>query len=170
MGWILSKVTGKSIPDLLSDRIWNPLGTHFDGYFQIDGAGIAFAGGGFSANMRDMGMFGEMVRNKGKFNKKQILPESLIEDIMKGGDREAFGKSAYSSLKGWSYRNMWWMTNNKNGAFAARGVHGQTIYIDPMAEMVIVRFASYPTAKNAKIDPTSLPAYQAVAEYLLSKR
>ncbi|MCX2720609.1 serine hydrolase domain-containing protein [Lentiprolixibacter aurantiacus] len=169
MGWIVSRVSGKSIPELLSDRIWKPLGTHFDGYFQIDGAGIAFAGGGFSANMRDMAMFGEMVRKKGKFNKKQILPESLIEDIMNGGDREAFAKSAYSSLPGWSYRNMWWHTHNEHGAFAARGVHGQTIYIDPTAEMVIVRFSSHPEAKNAKIDPTSLPAYHAVAKYLISK-
>ena len=169
MGWIVSKVTGKSIPDLLSERIWKPLGTHFDGYFQIDGAGIAFAGGGFSANMRDMAMFGEMVRNKGKFNKKQILPVSLIEDIMRGGSQEAFSKSVYASLKDWSYRNMWWHTHNEHGAFAARGVHGQTIYIDPAAEMVIVRFASHPEAKNSKIDPTSLPAYHAVAKYLISK-
>ena len=169
MGWIVSRVTGKSIPELLSERIWKPLGTHFDGYFQIDGAGIAFAGGGFSANMRDMAMFGEMVRRKGKFNKQQILPESLIQDIMNGGDREAFGKSAYSSLKGWSYRNMWWHAHNEHGAFAARGVHGQTIYIDPTAEMVIVRFASHPEAKNSKIDPTSLPAYHAVAKYLINQ-
>jgi hypothetical protein len=35
--------------------------------------------------------------------------------------------------------------------------------------MVIVRFSSHPVAKNAVIDPTSLPAYQAVAEYLMSK-
>jgi hypothetical protein len=33
--------------------------------------------------------------------------------------------------------------------------------------MVIVRFASHPSAKNAANDPTSLPAYQAVAEYLM---
>ncbi|MGK7923500.1 MAG: hypothetical protein AB4080_26235 [Trichodesmium sp.] len=64
---------------------------------------------------------------------------------------------------------MWWVFHNENGAFAARGVHGQTIYIDPSAEMIIVRFASFPVAKNAKIDPTSLPAYQAVAEYLIDK-
>ncbi len=169
MGWIVSRVTGKSIPELLSERIWKPMGTHFDGYYQIDGAGIAFAGGGFSANMRDMAMFGEMVRKKGKFNKKQILPEALIEDIMNGGDKEAFSKSVYSSLKGWSYRNMWWHTHNEHGAFAARGVHGQTIYIDPKAEMVIVRFASHPEAKNSKIDPTSLPAYHAIAKYLINK-
>jgi hypothetical protein len=48
-------------------------------------------------------------------------------------------------------------------------VHGQAIYVDPTAAMVIVRLASFPTAKNAKIDPTSLPAYQAVAEYLMRK-
>ena len=170
LGWIISRVTGKTIPELLSERVWKPLGTHIDGYYQIDGAGIAFAGGGFSANMRDMAMFGEMIRKMGKFNKQQILPVALVEDIMNEGSQEAFNKSVYANtLKNWSYRSMWWKTNNEHGAFAARGVHGQTIYIDPKAEMVIVRFASHPEAKNSKIDPTSLPAYQAVAEYLLKK-
>jgi CubicO group peptidase (beta-lactamase class C family) len=88
---------------------------------------------------------------------------------MKGGDQGVFKKSVYSSLNKWSYRNMWWITHNEHGAFAARGVHGQTIYIDPKAEMVLVRFASHPEAKNSKIDPTSLPAYQAVAKYLINK-
>lgn len=170
MGWIISRVTGKSIPTLLSELIWKPLGTHVDGYYQVDGSGIAFAGGGFGANMRDMAMFGEMIRNKGKFNKRQILPAEVVEDIMKGGNREAFAKSAHAAtLKNWSYRNMWWVLHNSHGAFMARGVHGQSIYIDPTAEMVIVRFASHPEAKNSKNDPTSLPAYQAVAEYLISK-
>ncbi|WP_267176844.1 hypothetical protein [Marinicella marina] len=59
--------------------------------------------------------------------------------------------------------------HNKNQAFAARGVHGQTIYVDPTAEMVIVRLSSFPQAKNGYIDPTSLPAYQAVADYLMNK-
>ena len=59
---------------------------------------------------------------------------------------------------------MWWVTDH--GAFAARGVHGQTIYVDPSAEMVIARFASHPVAGNAANDPTSLPAYRAVAEHL----
>jgi hypothetical protein len=31
----------------------------------------------------------------------------------------------------------------------------------------IFRFASFPVAKNAAIDPTSLPAYHAVAQYLM---
>jgi len=48
-------------------------------------------------------------------------------------------------------------------------VHGQTIYVDPTAEMVLVRLASYPRAQNGFIDPTSLPAYQAVADYLMAR-
>ncbi len=55
-----------------------------------------------------------------------------------------------------------------HGAYAARGVHGQTIWIDPAADMVIVRFASNPVAANAASDPTSLPAYRAVAEHLMA--
>ena len=49
----------------------------------------------------------------------------------------------------------------------ARGVHGQAIYIDPAAEMVIVRLASNPQASNTANDPWSLPAYAAVADYLM---
>lgn len=169
LGWIISRVTGKSIPQLLSERIWQPLGTHHDGYYQVDGAGIAFAGGGFNCNLKDAAMFGEMIRGNGFFNGRQIIPTQAIADIKKGGNQKIFEKAGYNNLKNWSYRNMWWISHNKNGAIAARGVHGQTIYIDPAAEMVIVRFASHPVAGNAANDPFSLPAYQAVADYLRSK-
>jgi CubicO group peptidase (beta-lactamase class C family) len=98
-----------------------------------------------------------------------LFPKRAVENIRAGGDKQAFSKAGYKMLPGGSYRSMWWVFHNKHGVFAARGVHGQTIYVDPTAEMVIARFASFPTAKNAKIDPTSLPAYQAVAEYLMRK-
>ena len=64
---------------------------------------------------------------------------------------------------------MWWISHDDHGAFAARGVHGQTIWIDPKAQMVIVRFASNPIAANGANDPTSLPAYRAVADYLIAQ-
>lgn len=48
-------------------------------------------------------------------------------------------------------------------------VHGQAIYVDPKAEMVVVHFASHPRAGNAANDPTSLPAYEALADHLLSR-
>ena len=72
-------------------------------------------------------------------------------------------------LPGWSYRSMWWVSHNEHGAFTARGIHGQAIYIDPAAEMVIARFASHPQGANFHLDPTSLPAYHALAKHLMGE-
>lgn len=170
MGWIISKVTGKCITELISEKIWIPMGAKYDGYYQIDPAGKAFAGGGFDLNLRDMAVFGEMIRNEGKLRGKQIIPKQAAIDVSRGGSQQAFAKDAeYPLLKGWSYHNMWWITNNEHNAYMARGVHGQAIYIDPVAEMVIVRFSSNPLSSNKYIDPLSIPAYEAVAKYLMNK-
>ena len=107
--------------------------------------------------------------NGGESNGKRLFPARAVENIRAGGSREAFAKAGYKALAGGSYRSMWWVLHNDHGAYAARGVHGQTIYVDPAADMVLVRFASFPTAKNAAIDPTSLPAYQAVADHLMAR-
>ena len=169
LGWIIARVSGKSVANLLSERLWNPLGTEQDAYMTIDAKGTPFAGGGLSAGLRDLGRIGLLMLNKGKYKNRQLFPESVVNAIQAGGDKKAFAKAGYTTLPGGSYRSMWWIFNNANGAYAARGVHGQTIYIDPTAHMVLVRFASFPNASNSKIDPTSLPAYQAVAEYLMKK-
>jgi len=169
LGWIISRVTGKDLAHLLSERIWSRMGSEQDGYMTVDAKGTPFAGGGLSAGMRDMGRIGLLMLNGGKIHGQQLFPKEVTKNIRAGGDKKAFAKAGYKTLKGGSYRSMWWIFHNKHGAFAARGVHGQTIYVDPTAEMVIVRFASFPTAKNAQIDPTSLPAYQAVATYLMKK-
>ena len=169
LGWIISRVTGKEVTELLSERIWSKMGAEQDAYMTVDAKGTPFAGGGLSAGLRDLGRIGLLMLNDGVINGERLFPQKVVENIRAGGDRKGFAKAGYTTLKGGSYHSMWWIFHNKHGAFAARGVHGQTIYVDPSAEMVIVRFASFPEAKNAKIDPTSLPAYQAVAEYLINK-
>ncbi|MFC0538175.1 serine hydrolase domain-containing protein [Pelagicoccus mobilis] len=169
LAWIMAKTTGKDLTSLLSERIWRKIGAEQDAYTTVDSIGTPFAGGGLSAGLRDLGRIGQLMLNEGKLNGERIIPRKAIRSISKGGSKEAFAKAGYKDLAGGSYRGMWWVFHNDHKAYAARGVHGQTIYIDPTAEMVIVRFASHPHAKNAYIDPTSLPAYQAVAEYLLSK-
>lgn len=167
LAWVIARATGMPIDDLLSERIWSKLGAEQDAYFSVDSIGTPFAGGGFNAGLRDMARFGEMILNDGYYNGQQIIPAAAIADIRKGGNLDAFAAAGYTLLEGWSYRDMWWITNNEHGAFAARGVYGQTIYIDPTAEMVLVRFASHPTAANSAMDPTSLPAYHALAKMLM---
>ncbi|OYU31773.1 MAG: 6-aminohexanoate hydrolase [Comamonadaceae bacterium PBBC2] len=167
LGWVIRRATGQSIGQLLSDRIWSRLGMEQDAYFTVDSVGNEFAGGGLNAGLRDMARFGEMMRNLGKFNGQQIIPASVVQDIAKGGDKSAFPQASFPTLPGWSYRNMWWVSNNEHGAYSARGIHGQAIYIDPKAEMVIARFASHPMPNNPFNDPNSLPAYMALAKHLM---
>ncbi|ARU86734.1 serine hydrolase [Pseudomonas sp. M30-35] len=169
LAWVVQRVTGKPFAELLQERIWSKLGAEQDAYIMVDEVGTGFAGGGFNASLRDMARFGEAMRLNGRFNGQQIIPEAVVADIRKGGDQNQFAKAGYKTLPGWSYRNMWWVTNNDHQAFTARGIYGQTIYVDPKAEMVIARFASYPVAMNAQIDPTSLPAYSALADFLMAK-
>jgi CubicO group peptidase (beta-lactamase class C family) len=169
LGWVIARATGRNVAQLLSERIWSRLGSEQDAYFTVDSIGTPFAGGGLNAGLRDMARFGEMLRNNGRYNGEQIVPEAVLKTIRQGGDKQAFAQAGYSQLKGWSYRAMWWVTHNPDGAFMARGVHGQSIYIDPAAEMVIVRFASHPIAANAANDAVTLPAYEAMARYLLAR-
>jgi hypothetical protein len=167
LGWIISRVSGKSVTELASDRLWQPMGAEQDAYMTVDGKGVPFAGGGLTAGLRDLGRLGLLMLNEGLAGDARLFPAEAVQTIRAGGDSTKFG--GFPTIPGGSYTSQWWVFHNDHGAFAARGVHGQTIYVDPTAEMVLVRFASFPRAQNGLIDPTSLPAYQAVAEFLMSQ-
>jgi CubicO group peptidase (beta-lactamase class C family) len=167
VGWLVSRTAGKSPQEVLEERIWRKLGTEGDAFLELDSTGTPYVAGGLNARLRDMARFGEMIRRGGYFNGQRIVPAEVIADIRRGGSREAFAKAGYKTLPGWSYHNQWWVSHDDHGTFMARGIHGQAVYIDPKAEMVIARFASNPRAGNAANDPTSLPAYRAMADRLM---
>ena len=167
LGWLVARTEGKRIERVLSERIWQPLGMEQDADFLIDSTGMPFAGGGLNPVIRDMARFGEMMRCDGSGNGAQIVSGAAVESIRGGGSKEAFAKAGYVFLPDSSYRSQWWIMPGNHGAFSARGIHGQVIYVDPAAEMTIARFASHPVAANSALDPTSLPAYRAMAEHLM---
>jgi CubicO group peptidase (beta-lactamase class C family) len=168
LAWICRRASGMTLSDLLSERIWIPMGAEEDAHYHVDRIGTESGGGGLSTTLRDLARFGETIRNHGRFNGRQIVPSQVVEDIARGGDPAKFKPAGYTTLPGASYRNQWWITHNAHGAFMARGVHGQGIYIDPKAEMVIARYASHPAAGNAANDPVTLPAYTALAKDLMA--
>ena len=167
LGWIVTRVSGQPTAQLLSERIWQPMGAELDAYYTVDPIGTAFAGGGLNTGLRDLARFGELVRNHGRAGAHQVLPAAAITDTLAGADPARFAANGPATLPGWSYRNMWWVSHNAHGAMMARGVHGQNIYIDPKAEMVIARYASHPVAANIANDVHTLPAYHAMALALL---
>ncbi|SHM18960.1 serine hydrolase domain-containing protein [Vreelandella subglaciescola] len=169
LGWLIARSAGQSVADWLAERVWSRLGTEREAFYTVDSIGTPFAGGGFNATLRDVGRLGQLVLDRGELDGEQVLPAEAIDSIRQGGDPDVFAKAGYDGLKGWSYHSMWWVSHDDHGAFAARGVHGQTIWIDPEADMVIVRLASHPKAANAASDATSLPAYRAVGDYLMAR-
>ena len=167
LGWIVARTAGKRLDQLLSERIWAPLGMEQDADFLIDSTGMPFAGGGLNPVLRDMARFGEAMRCDGMGHGGQAIAREVVAGIKAGGDKAAFAPAGYATLPQGSYRSQWWSMPGNHGAFSARGIHGQAIYIDPVAELVIARFGSHPIAANSSIDAASLPAYRAMAEHLM---
>jgi CubicO group peptidase (beta-lactamase class C family) len=169
LGWIIARRTGQSVAQLLQSRIWQRIGTEQDAYYTVDSTGTPFAGGGFNAGLRDLARVGQLMLDEGKVDGQAVVPAAAINRIRAGGSTQAFAKAGYQQLPGWSYRGMWWISHNDHGAYMARGVHGQALYIDPTARVVIARFGSHPVAGNSANDPTTLPAFDAVARYLMER-
>lgn len=166
LAWLVARVEGKPVDRVLGERIWSRLGMEADAALVVDGVGTPMAGGGLMARLRDCARFGEAMRLGGLADGRQAIPATAVADIASGGDPSRFDTASYPALPGASYHAQWWFTHNAHGAYMARGIHGQGIYIDPAAEMVIARFGSHPIAGNAGNDPVTIPAYHALARAL----
>ncbi len=166
LGWILRRVTGKSLDQLIGDRLWSKLGAEHDASFFVDLGGTEWAAGGLSATARDLARFGEMLRCNGMFNGTRIVPDSVIAEIGKAGDRDVF-EGDPMSYPGGSYHNQWWFFHDEFDSFAARGQFGQRLWIAPTAETVIVQFSTDPDPTGSE-EPLRLAAWQTIARALAS--
>ncbi len=164
--WIMKRVTGEGLADMLSRRLWSRLGCEEDGYLSVDANGVELGGAGLNAALRDVARFGELMRREGDWLGRQILPAAVVAGIRAGGERSRFAAADYPLIAGYSYRDMWWIAHDALGVFEARGIHGQRLYVAPGAELVIARFASHPIAGSAANDPITLPAFQCLARHL----
>jgi len=170
LGWILRRVTGQNSAQMIGERIWSPLGTEHEAYMLLDPAGTEWAGAGMNASLRDLARFGEMLRNDGAFNGREIVAPQVLASIREGADREQFKAAGRIGQDGYSYRNQFWISHNRDGAFELLGVHGQMIHVNPAAGLVLVRLSSHPVAASAAHFPTTRPAMEALAGLLRSRR
>lgn len=166
LAWLVARIEGRPVDQVLGERIWSRLGMEADAALVVDGVGTPMAGGGLMARLRDCARFGEAMRLGGLADGRQAIPAAAVAAIASGGDPSKFDAASYPALPGASYHAQWWFTHNAHGAYMARGIHGQGIYVDPAAQMVIARFGSHPVAGNAGNDPVTLPAYHALAQAL----
>jgi CubicO group peptidase (beta-lactamase class C family) len=164
LGWIIERASGVRFADLFSERIWKPLRAAGDGYVTVDRLGAPRTAGGICVSLRDLARFGEMIRQGGAANARQVVPQDWIDDINQAGSREAWSRGAMADLfPNGRYRSNWYQTGNGRGAICAIGIHGQWIYIDPVSEMTIVRSASQPLPLDDPRDLRWIAAFDAIA-------
>ena len=167
LGWILEKVTGKSLIEVLAHRMWRQIGAERDAISVVNRAGNASPGGGFNLTLRDFARFGLVHHYDGRFNSRQIVPDAWIQDIRRNGDKQVFKKSPAAAIfpEG-SYRNQWWVTGNRFGSYLAMGIHGQFLYISPRAKVVIAKLSSHPKPEDPELMFITLSAFEAISSTL----
>lgn len=167
LGLVVERAAGERFAPLMSRLLWGPLGAEHDGYVTVDRQGAARTAGGICVTLRDLARFGEMVRNGGVAGGRRIVPAAWIDDIRASGDRAAWlaGEMTHLLPDG-RYRSQWYSVGDDHGAFAAIGIHGQWIYVDPAAEMVVVKQSSQPLPVDDPLDKRLVAAFRALGERL----
>lgn len=138
---ILRNAVGRPLSAYLHDRIWSRFGMEADANWWLDSPdGIEIGGSGFSATLRDYGRFGLFVLNGGIAGGEAILPDGWIA--------EATTPKVLSGGKPLDYGYLWWTgytePARRERAFVAEGIHGQFVYVNPVANVVIVVLSALP--------------------------
>jgi len=143
LGWLIERVTGQTVAAYTASRIWEPLGMEADGFYIMDGppgVGREFIGAGFNATLRDYARIGQMMLDKGAANGRRIVsPEWVALST-----RSAFPEDAQRG----GYGMQWW-TMGGSEAFAAMGLQGQYIYVDPTTRTVVVKLSYDPPGNQS---------------------
>lgn len=162
IGALLERVTRKPLATYLSETLWSPLGMEKDATWWTESpGGMGLSGSGLGATLRDYTRFGSFVLNDGVVDGKRIVPEGWFREACSahliGGTRVDYGY-------------FWWPIPEgdaiHHGAFQARGIFGQHMYISPAEKLVIVVLSARPKPDSSS-DPVSDTAFfAAVAKAL----
>ncbi len=131
LGLAIEEASGTTIADYATTRLWQPMGAEADGSWSLDSVGSGFEKSfvGVNARARDFARFGLLVRDGGAFDGRAVVPPHFIDEAT--GTDATIGPAR-------DYRYLWWIDESRQ-SFYANGDHGQFIYIDPQADVVIVR-------------------------------
>ena len=108
-------------------------------HYQMDGGGTYVGGAFLYATARDWARFGLMYLNDGVVNGERILPEGWVE---------LSTTPTGASLKARAYAAQFWLNQESaermmpgipEDAYAARGHYGQSTFIIPSRDLVVVR-------------------------------
>lgn len=144
---LLHAVTGTTLSEYLTTRLWQPMGAETDATWIKTPDGIESGSGNFNATLRDYGRLGVLLANDGAIGGKQIIPRDyLLEATDWHRQPPAFAPRRATPFFGYGYQ--FWMFPGEKRRFALLGVYGQAIFVDPELKLVMVVTAA---AKNASV-------------------
>ncbi|MGB8374816.1 MAG: serine hydrolase, partial [Salegentibacter sp.] len=131
LGMVISKATGKSLSEYLSENFWKPMGMHQDALWQIDSrkSGMEKAYCCIASNARDFARFGKLYEHDGNWNGRQLLDSAFVKKSIHPRFEE-------SPQYGYGF---WLSDYREKHIFYMRGILGQYVIVIPEDHLIIVR-------------------------------
>jgi CubicO group peptidase (beta-lactamase class C family) len=128
------------------------MGAEADATWVVDATSHSVGFFGFSATLRDWARFGPMLAHDGACNGHQILPRQWLLDAMTVAPGEEF-RTPRRATPYYGYGYQVWLFPGPGRQFALLGVHGQAVFVDPEARLVLAHTA---TRKLPARDPGAI--------------
>jgi CubicO group peptidase (beta-lactamase class C family) len=169
LGWVLEAATGKSLAAYATEKLWSRIGADRDAYYWLTRARprTAIGAGSFNATARDVARLGLLMANDGAVDGQQIVPVEWVRRS-RGSDlpQLAVGQLGPSGYAHYGYANQWWTLGGGSfDAFTGVGVHGQYLFVDPAADVVIVKCSAWPTQDDEPRDRETIAALRRIADH-----
>lgn len=159
IGMVVRGATGRSVPELLSEKVIAPSGLEHAPYYIVDGSGTAFVLGGLNMTTRDYARFGQMFAQGGQWNGQQIVPEDWV--------KESTSPTAPTAEGHIGYGYQWWIPQGApEGEYMARGIYGQYIYVDSARDVVIATNAADRKFREAGVAEQNIEIFREIAASL----
>lgn len=160
IGVLVERATGKTLSDYMTEKVWQPFGMEGDATWLLNASREEVSGCCMQMRLRDYGRFGLFVLGGGRASGQQVVPD--------GWYAAAGTKQAEIGRPGFGYGYQWWTYDD--GSFAAQGIFGQGIFIDPARNLVIAGVGNWPTATDRERGAERLAFYRSVQQSIDRER
>lgn len=168
IGMLVATVTGMPLSHYLQQKIWEPLGMSHDATWTLDQygeSGVEMGGCCLNAVLRDYARFGQLFLQDGIWEGRRVLPQGWVAEATNpDADYVRFENSGDSET---GYQYQWWRLGDS--AYAAEGVHGQIIYVNTAAEVVIAKTSAWDIAWPEEMSIPAIAGMHAIAKHLAEK-
>ncbi|HEY8327864.1 MAG TPA: serine hydrolase [Rhodanobacter sp.] len=142
LGILVQRATHRSLAAYLSQTIWQPYGMAADATWIKDECDGGDTGGsGLSATLGDYARLGQFMLDGGRIAGKPVVAAAWLQGAVR---RQA---SVDAPDRGYGY--LWW--TDTDGSYAAIGIFGQMVYVDPARELVIAQVGAWPHATSNEL-------------------